>query len=229
MSSDWPNGIITPDLDRLESLLGEPEGDKFLEFSKSMEKTSFSQEQHDYLSLLDLERILVLGDPAEFKKVEYESFLMRRSDSPRAMLTYVRVLIACNQVKEARALFSSYPKEFFPADDCAFVESLFCLREQNEIGWLNATKEALKLNPTHRGAVTSISAQELRLPFQIGALSHLQHYLTEEPLDIPIRSYYAKILRKTGLTQLADEEDLILSFLKPDEISPTPFHHGAST
>lgn len=227
MSHVWPYKCITPNLDKLESQLGQRDVKEFEELYAMLLERETNDDQRDYVLLLGMERSLLLGIPLDTKQSPFKEFLERRTTTPRVVTTHLRVLLMNNHVEEAKVLYNSYPQSFYNAADLLFVRSLICLRDRDEIGWLEAIRGALKENPLHRPSITALATQELKLDFQIGALNHIQAFLRHEPLDVCIRALYASLLLKHGFYEQGRDEEEILAFIEPTFKPSAPPAGGA--
>ena len=137
----------------------------------------------------------------------------RRADNPRVINAEIRQHLVSNNLQQAKALFCTCPENFFAKSDQNYLQSLFCLREPDEIGWLAKTREALKEDPLHRDALTALASIELKLEVDLGSQPFLAHYLSQEPLDTSIRNLYLQILRRKDFLSEAREEEEEIWFL----------------
>lgn len=213
MTSVWPHGIITPALDELESKVIEVGTREFESLYELLVSASNNLEQLDYALLLRLERLLYAAEALDIDSVLIKEFLSRRSCVPRVVATHIRLLLMLGRLEEAKSIFCSCPPDFFSKINYKFIQSLICLNEPDEIGWLAAIRETLTLDPWHRDAVQSVAALELKLGIKIGASSYVAVYLKEEPLDNSIRNIYCALLKKDGFVKEAQEEEKIIAFL----------------
>ena len=185
---EWPYGVISPELDLLESILTRLDHGGFEQLYHDLSGRHYESEKADYLLLLKIERELVLGHIVDADDPVYLDLFKRRIKHPRVIHLKIRALLSCDKVSEAKDFLHSSNSTGLSKQDFYYLQSRICLKEQDENGWLSASRNVLELDPIHRDVVYLMASFELKLSVELDAIELLKNYHESEPLDLVSRS-----------------------------------------
>ena len=209
----WPSGIISSELDLLESKLNDQSSNHFENLYRELSDRCNDSEKQDYLILLKIERDLHLGISVNIEDPIYCDFFNRRFDCQRVATVKVRALISSNRIQEAKILLCSLERTDFSQEEVSHLRARICLVENDSEGWLSACRQVIQINPLHKATIYLMASIQLNTDVEINALSLLKNYLEFEPLDCVMRSVLLQFLTKYGSHQEASDQREILSFL----------------
>lgn len=216
MNTQWPQGIITTELDQLEALIFENKHADFEQKLKEYLKHETDLERRDYATLLQLEYAAHNKTSIALSSEPFPAMLARRGGNNRVVDVYTRLLLVSRDIAAAKALIEQGARSCLSRVEELFLNGLVHSAEGKDEAWYAAMREILAEDPYHRGAIGQIAARELNTDRCFGALAYLASYIEREPLDVLMRACYLGLLLKNGQRDLIPDEKAILEFLDPN-------------